>query len=209
MARQIWTLVPSTSKATRTHAVHLLPGQTIPAAFSAPGSVQHVPATGSVAAAATALEPLGAHVEARAREMDLGDEVAHELRRAVVVCHVLAARGALRVGALLALILRMEMYGPKEPANGYDHDKHVLELPFKEMPRAHLYFQKYHGGRNWGVCLRGGGTTNFLVRAVFIPGRGELGMSNFAKFLANKLGVTLGTHVSAFHYIGAQCQSEY
>ena len=189
------TLIPAGPHATRTHAVRVLSGAPIPSAFAAAaGSVQRVPAGASVVVAARALKGLGARVERRALELELGERVARELRRAVTACHVLSARGALQVGSVLALLLRVEMYGPKEPANGSEHDQHAAEEPFSTMRGRAVYFQRYRGGANWGLCIRGEGVTNFLVRAVYIAGRGELGMTKFARFAAKKLGVRKLVH---------------
>lgn len=139
---------------------------------------------------------LGARVEQRALALNLGHVVARELRRAEKACHVLAARGALQIGIVLALILRIEMYGPEDPANSPDHDTNVAKQPFSIMPRRAVYFQRYRNGRNWGLCIRGEGQTNFLVRAVEIEGRGELGMTRFAEYVANRLGATNLVHKS-------------
>ena len=110
---------------------------------------------------------------------------------AAKACHVLAARGALQVGGVLARFKRVEMYARDDPANGWAHDKAVSRKRFVRMGKGALYFQKYAGGFGWGVCLRGEGKTNFLVRAVHIDGRGELGMTKFARLVARKLGVTI------------------
>ena len=52
-------------------------------------------------------------------------------------------------------------------------------------------------GFGWGVCLRGAGTTNYLVRAVRIDDE-EWGMTEFAQLVAETLDQSLGPH-SDFH----------
>ena len=55
------------------------------------------------------------------------------------------------------------------------------------------------GGFGWGLCIRGVGTTNFLVRAVVIDGK-ERGMTAFARLVAEALGIGLGPSVAGdFH----------
>ena len=119
-----------------------------------------------------------------------------QLRRAVIACHVLAARGVLLMGRVRARFLRVEVYGPHDPANGLSHDKYMLERTFAEMKPGAVYFQRYARGFGWGMCIRGEGQTNYLVRAVDIEGRGELGMSKFARFVAKRLGVRIHVHKS-------------
>ena len=193
------TLLPASSSATRSHAVRMRPGAQLPSAFTTDdgrSSVQEVPAAASVAEAVKAVEARGARVEARAKTMGLRKKTQRELRRAVKACHVLAARGALQVGRLRARLLRVEMYADDEPANGSTHDAAVSRLPFSGMPKGAVYFQKYAGGFGWGLNIRGEGKTNFLVRAVHIKGRGELGMTKFARLVAKKLGVTIQVNKS-------------
>ena len=48
-------------------------------------------------------------------------------------------------------------------------------------------------GFGWGVCLRGAGTTNYLVRAVRIDDE-EWGMTEFAQLVAETLDQSLGPH---------------
>ena len=52
-------------------------------------------------------------------------------------------------------------------------------------------------GFGWGVCLRGAGTTNYLVRAVRIDDE-EWGMTEFAQLVAEALEQSLGPR-SNFH----------
>lgn len=119
---------------TRSAHGQVRPGEATPTAFAnAPGSVQHVPAVASVGAAVAALHALGQRVEARARELELGESLARELRRAMKACHVLAARGALLVGSVLALLLRVEMYARLDPANGSGHENAIRRWPFARM----------------------------------------------------------------------------
>ena len=64
---------------------------------------------------------------------------------------------------------------------------------------AESLIQCYSGGFGWGLCIRGVGTTNFLVRAVVIDGK-ERGMTAFARLEAEALGIRLGPSVAGdFH----------
>ena len=191
------TLLPAGPQATRTQAVRLPSDAPLPSAFAAAvGSVQRVPTAATVAEAVEALEPLGARVKEQAALRGHSARTVGELPRAAKACHVLAALGAMQVGGVLARLKRVEGYGPEDPANGWAHDNAVSKNPFLDMPEGALYFQKYARGCGWGVCIRGEGKTNFLVRAVDIDGRGELGMTKFARLVARKLGVTIQVHKS-------------
>lgn len=68
----------------------------------------------------------------------------------------------------------------------------------------YTHSQAYAGGFGWGVCIKGPGQVNWLIRAVTIEG-GELGMTQFARVVAHALSVTLGPSVAYQFHVLSSC----
>ena len=64
--------------------------------------------------------------------------------------------------------------------------------------------QAYAGGFGWGVCIKGPGRVNWLIRAASVSGH-ELGMTQFARVVAAALSVTLGPSVAHQFHVLAPC----